>query len=230
MSLAVFQADCKRALGSLTHLSNDELDEYINNEEKIETILQGLDQSYVKDIENEKETLLATNSSLSEFNLTREPTLIEGRERVEELSVRGEELYKNVEEKMKEIREKSGDMSLETALALLQTAASEIEEESDKVATQFLCNEIELDEFLEEFLKKRIIMHTRLIKAEKMTKILSTDPVLNNVPSYVNAPPVSINSNYFPGITPNPVPNVPYPIGGISMPMPGNVNYFQNHY
>ena len=95
-------------------------------------------------------------------------------------------------------------MSLETALALLQTAASEIEEESDQVAKQFLCNEVELDDFLEDFLKKRILMHTRLVKAEKMAKILSSDPVLNNIPNYVNAPPVSINSNYFPGINPNP--------------------------
>uniref|UniRef100_A0A1Y1LPZ6 VPS37 C-terminal domain-containing protein n=1 Tax=Photinus pyralis TaxID=7054 RepID=A0A1Y1LPZ6_PHOPY len=230
MSLAVFQADSKRALGSLSNLTNDQLDEYINNEEKIESLLQGLNQSYLQEIEQEKETLLASNSSLSEFNLTREPALIEGRERVEKLSADGEEIYKTVEEKMNEIREKTGDMSLETALALLQTAASETEEESDKLTSQFLSNEIELDQFLEEFIEKRIVMHTRLIKAEKMAKILSSDPILNNVPSYVNAPPVNINSNYFPGINPNSAPNVPYPIGGISMPMPGNINYFQNHY
>lgn len=44
MSLAVIQADCKRALGQLSHLSNDELDVIINNDEKIEEILQNLDQ------------------------------------------------------------------------------------------------------------------------------------------------------------------------------------------
>lgn len=126
-----------------------------------------------------------------------------------------------------------GDMSIETALALLQTAASEMEEESDSIAKKFLDSDIELDEYLEQFLSRRRIMHMRLVKAEKLAKILSRDPTLNNVPTYINAPPVNINTNYFPGIpnfnNPQPAPSnpVPYPIGPLNMPMP---NYFQNHY
>lgn len=132
---------------------------------------------------------------------------------------------------MKILGEKSGDMSIETTLALLQTAASEIEEESDIVAKKFLDNEVELDEFLDAFLIKRNLMHLRLVKAEKMAKILSRDPSLINIPNYVNAPPVTINTNYFPGINPTPIQaSVPYPLGPMPMPMPGNMNYFQNHY
>lgn len=135
-------------------------------------------------------------------------------------------------------------MSLETALALLQTAASEIEEESDTIAKRFLENETELEDFLDEFLTKRRIMHMRLVKAEKLSKILQRDPTLNNIPNYINAPPVNINTNYFPGISgniPGNMPNsppyplgpstVPYPSGPIGMPMPAPpMNYFQNHY
>lgn len=44
MTLAILQADCKRALTNLAHLSNDELDEIINNEEKLEDILKDIDQ------------------------------------------------------------------------------------------------------------------------------------------------------------------------------------------
>lgn len=43
--------------------------------------------------------MLASNSSLVEFNIAREPELVEGRRRIEELSTQGEELYKSVEEK-----------------------------------------------------------------------------------------------------------------------------------
>lgn len=49
-------------------------------------------------MENEKETLMASNNSLAEFNLTREPELVEGRERVEALSKEGEELSKRVKD------------------------------------------------------------------------------------------------------------------------------------
>lgn len=122
-------------------------------------------------------------------------------------------------------------MSIETALALLQTAASEMEEESDKVAQKFLDNDSELDDFLEQFLAKRKIMHLRLVKAEKLSKILTRDPVYSNAPNYINTPPMNLNSNYFPGMPSNPAPAaMPYPTGPIGMPMPPMGGYFQNHY
>ncbi|KAJ8931356.1 hypothetical protein NQ314_015765 [Rhamnusium bicolor] len=82
MSLEILQADCKRAVSQLASLSNDELDEIMNNDEKIEGILSDLDQSYLKEIEQEKENLLATNNSMAEFNLSKEPELVEGREKI----------------------------------------------------------------------------------------------------------------------------------------------------
>lgn len=55
---------------------------------------------------------MASIKSLAEYNLAKEPQLIEGRERVENLSKEGEELTKVVEEKTKTIRESSpNDMS-----------------------------------------------------------------------------------------------------------------------
>lgn len=124
-------------------------------------------------------------------------------------------------------------MSLETALALLQTAASESEEESEKVANTFLDGEMELEDFLDKFLTTRKLMHLRLVKAEKMSKLISRD--YNSGSNYVNTPPLAINSNYFPGIpsmnnpSTNPNNSVPYPTGPLNMPMPGSMNYFQYH-
>lgn len=43
MSIEILQADCKRAVAKLGNLNNEELDEIINNDEKIEEILSGLD-------------------------------------------------------------------------------------------------------------------------------------------------------------------------------------------
>lgn len=101
MSIEILHSDCKRAVSQLGSLSNEELDEIINNEEKIEEILGGLDQSYLKEIENEKENLMASNNSMAEYNLSKEPELVEGREKIKELSEIGEELTKSVEDKTK---------------------------------------------------------------------------------------------------------------------------------
>lgn len=43
MSLAIAQ-ECKRAVSSLSNLTNDELDKIMNDDEKIENILTGSDQ------------------------------------------------------------------------------------------------------------------------------------------------------------------------------------------
>ncbi|CAG9861264.1 unnamed protein product [Phyllotreta striolata] len=240
MSIEILQSDCKRAVSKLSSLTNSELDDIMNNDEKIQDIITQLDQSYLKEIENEKENVIVSNTSMAEYNLSKEPELVEGREKIKELSEMGEQLTKSIEDKLKELKEKGGDMSLETALALLQTAASEMEEESEKTAKKLLEKEVEIDDFLDEFLEKRRIMHMRLVKAEKLSKILQRDPSLNNIPNYINAPPVSINSNFFPGIPTNPPSNLPYPVGppsvpyptgplNMPMPLPPRPNYFQNY-
>lgn len=61
-------------------------------------------KNYLKDVEAEKESLLVSNNSLAEFNLSKEPELVERREKIVELSERGEELTKNVEDKVKTLR------------------------------------------------------------------------------------------------------------------------------
>lgn len=47
--------------------------------------------------------ILASNRSLAEYNLSKEPALIESRERGQELAEKGQQLYKIVEEKINEL-------------------------------------------------------------------------------------------------------------------------------
>lgn len=48
---------------------------------------------------------MASNNSLAEFNLSKEPELVEGREKIKELSEIGEQLTQTVEEKTKILSE-----------------------------------------------------------------------------------------------------------------------------
>ncbi|CAG9769986.1 unnamed protein product [Ceutorhynchus assimilis] len=236
MSVQILHSDAKRAVSQLGDLSNEELDEILNNEEKIGEIIGNIENSYLKELQEEKENIIAQNNSMAESNLSREPELVEGREKLKSLYDEIEKLTKVVNEKTTELRDKGGDISLETALALLQTAASEMEEESDKSAKKFLDSEAELDQFLEEFQIKRKLMHTRLVKADKLSKILQRgDAAIGmGLPSYINAPPVSLNKGYFPGVpnlpvSPSAIGSVPYPVGPLNMPMPGGINFYQNY-
>lgn len=100
--------------------------------------------------------VLASNRSLAEFNLTRQRELTEGKCRLQQLSEEGQKLLENIEAVASQLskllhffdiimcfaisfhlifnifsEEKSGTTNAETILALLQTAAAEIEEESE---------------------------------------------------------------------------------------------------
>lgn len=73
---------------------------------------------------------------------------------------------------------------------------------------KFVAGEIEVDEFLEQFLTRRKLMHMRKVKVDKMKEIMRKASVQSN-PGY----PVT---NNFPGMS----PSLPYPTGIMSMPMP----------
>lgn len=52
----------------------------------------------------------------------------------------------------------------------LQVATMEAEEESDKIAENFLDGNLKVDEFLIEFSKKRVLYHQRQVKKEKLSQ------------------------------------------------------------
>ncbi|KAK0159368.1 hypothetical protein PV328_010253 [Microctonus aethiopoides] len=199
------EPDIPAALAMLNHLSNSELNELLNDDRKFEEVVKDIKQ--FKDLETEKEMLMASNRSLAEFNLTQQPTLEEGKKTLEELSETGSALCTRIQEKLDIIKEKSGSMSVDSALELLQAGATEIEEESEKHAEKFLAGELEVEEFLEQFLTRRKLMHLRKVKVDKMRELRRR----SSMRASGGYPP----SN-FPGIA----PSVPYPTGPVSMPMP----------
>ncbi|XP_071561292.1 vacuolar protein sorting-associated protein 37B [Temnothorax nylanderi] len=201
------EPDIPAALGLLSHLDNDELKELLNNDGKFEDIVRDIKQ--FKDLETEKEMLMASNRSLAEFNLAKQPELEEGKQVLKELSEQANQLCISVRSKIDEMRDKSGTMSVDAALDLLQAAAAEIEEESEGIAEKFLAGDIEVDEFLDQFLSRRKLMHLRKVKVDKLRELIRKGHS-NSTPGY----PIASN---FPGIT----PSIPYPTGPVAMPMPG---------
>ncbi|XP_033217754.1 vacuolar protein sorting-associated protein 37B isoform X2 [Belonocnema kinseyi] len=189
----------------IANLSNEELKELLNDDEKFEEVVKNNKQ--FQELETEKEMLMASNRSLAEYNLAKQPELEQGKQVVRELSERGSQLCSSVQEKLDEIKEKPGMMSIDTALEMLQTAATETEEESEKIAEKFLAGDTEVDEFLDQFTSRRKLMHLRKVKVDKMRELIkSKDRGISGYPTAGN----------FPGMS----PSLPYPAGLVSMPMP----------
>ncbi|XP_026488948.2 vacuolar protein sorting-associated protein 37B [Vanessa tameamea] len=216
----MIQPDYPSTIGLLAHLNSDELKEMLNDDTKFDTVLKDVKQ--VKDWETEKEMIIASNRSLAEFNLSKEPDLEELKSQVQEKSELGEQLCSRIQELLNEYKSKSAGISPDTTLALLQTASSEAEEQSENIAQDFLAGKIDVDKFLEDFEPNRKIMHLRKFKSEKMSELLR----IGGQSSYGNG----ISKPFLPYPSygnPQQIPNIPYPVGPLNMPMPG---MYGNHF
>ena len=173
----------------------------------------------IKGMECERDMLIASNKSLAEYNLSREPAYRSARQELIESHKAASELRKEVERKRDQLNEISRQTSLDTTLALLQTAAAEAEEDSDKIASQLLSGEISVDSFLSQFLAKRKTSHLRRIKTEKLMEHIRDQQRSGFISSAIDGSAGSAGP-----IRPAPLPPTgsipPYPMSGVQMPMP----------
>lgn len=107
----------------------------------------------VKALYSEKEMLMASNKSLAEYNLSQEPVLREARNKLQEKHRDTLRLAERVRLLKSEVDSKAGKTDPDTMLALLQAAGQEVEDESEKVAEDYLAGNItDVDDFLRQFL------------------------------------------------------------------------------
>ncbi|EDV47851.1 vacuolar protein sorting-associated protein 37B [Drosophila erecta] len=207
----MYQEYLNQLQASIAPMGSEELKELLNNDdkldEKVDEVLQVL--------RTQKVSVFEDNRSRAERNIEREPQIIELRSRLAELSEEGRTRCSSVQEKLSQLKEKSGGMGPETALALLQTAASESEEQTEEMVKKFNDSDTGVEAFLEEFLASRRTMHLRRLKAEKMQELMRKQrqgPPNTSLPAYGNVPSG--------GFYPMAGGSVPYPKMGPLMPMP----------
>ncbi|XP_011315061.1 vacuolar protein sorting-associated protein 37B-like [Fopius arisanus] len=79
--------DILAPLSMLNHLSNTDLGEILNDDGRFEEVVNDIKQ--FKELESEKEVLIAGNRSLAEVNLAKQPQLEENKKSLHELSETG---------------------------------------------------------------------------------------------------------------------------------------------
>ncbi|XP_045590810.2 vacuolar protein sorting-associated protein 37B-like isoform X1 [Procambarus clarkii] len=207
------EPDYGAALGLIKHLPTEELRDLVNNDDKLSELMKDLPQ--MKNLASEQEMLLAANKSLAEFNLSLEPKLSQAKQNLISKYEEAAKLSEEVNALKGEIDSTSGQYSADTLQALLQTAAHEIEEETENLVQSFLDKEHDVDDFLSKFLSKRKTAHLRRIKAEKIEDILNKQSSAHSSP-YPSQPStgggVGYGANQW---------SSPYPTQPMNMPMPG---------
>lgn len=154
----------------LQDLSQSELQELLDNPERVESM--ALESDEIQNIQLEREMALASNRSLAEQNLDIKPRL----ESQKEVLV---ERYSQLEAVREAYRQHcslkdgmAGQVSPEALFSRLQTEGSKTEAESEALADEFLEGSLPLDSFLDRFLSLRSLAHKRRVRIEKLQEIL----------------------------------------------------------
>ncbi|XP_008301030.1 vacuolar protein sorting-associated protein 37C [Stegastes partitus] len=154
----------------LQDLSQSELQELLDNPERVESM--ALESDEIQNIQLEREMALASNRSLAEQNLDMKPRL----ETQKEVLV---ERYSQLEAVRETYRQHCslrdgmvGQVSPEALFSRLQTEGGKTEAESEALADEFLEGCLPLDSFLDRFLSLRSLAHKRRVRIEKLQEIL----------------------------------------------------------
>uniref|UniRef100_A0A669DWL5 VPS37A subunit of ESCRT-I n=1 Tax=Oreochromis niloticus TaxID=8128 RepID=A0A669DWL5_ORENI len=156
----------------LCDMNLTQLSDMSENEDVLLNFFVSLPQ--LKQVTSDKEELINSILDMAKKNLQMEPHL-EGKR--QEMLYKYEQLTQMksaFETKMQRQHELSESCSLNTLQARLKVAAHQAEEESEETAENFLEGRIDIDEFLNSFMEKRTLCHSRRAKEEKLQQSINT--------------------------------------------------------
>ncbi|KAK5866692.1 hypothetical protein PBY51_020861 [Eleginops maclovinus] len=154
----------------LQDLSQSELQELLDNPEKVESM--ALESDEIQNIQLEREMALASNRSLAEQNLDMKPRVESEKEVLVERYSQLEAIRETYRQHCSLRDGMVGQVSPEALFSRLQTEGSKSEAESEALADEFLEGSLPLDCFLDRFLSLRSLAHKRRVRIEKLQEIL----------------------------------------------------------
>uniref|UniRef100_A0A3B3DJZ0 VPS37C subunit of ESCRT-I n=2 Tax=Oryzias melastigma TaxID=30732 RepID=A0A3B3DJZ0_ORYME len=174
----------------LQDLSQSELEELLDNPERVESM--ALESDEIQNIQLEREMALASNRSLAEQNLDFRPRLESQKELLVARYSKLEAFREAYRQHCSQRDGMVGKVSPEAMLSRLQTGSSRTEMESEALADEFLEGSLSLDSFLDRFLSLRSLAHQRRVRIEKLQEILRQK---NQANSFEMKPPVDISQS-----------------------------------
>jgi len=212
--------DYPMALSKIQVMSKEELDALLNDDEKFDDYIRSLQQ--IKQLYSEKEELMTSNKSLAEYNISQEPDIRSKRQELAEKHREAIEMVEKLKISRRELEAKSGNYKPDELYSLLQISSTEVEQDSEKIADEFLegdVSEANVDAFLEKFLEKRRLYHMRNVKVNKIKEIIENrnsnlTPIRRapQAPPLHSAPPQSSQNMMGSQGAQGYRPNIPYSI------------------
>ncbi|XP_046398698.1 vacuolar protein sorting-associated protein 37A [Ischnura elegans] len=154
----------------LVSVPTSELQRLWENEDRLEEAVLGLPE--ILQLQATVDELMARNEEIARETLSKQPLLeslkqsvIEKLETVATLK----ETYESLSQKYQKISEMYSPPQIKEAM---WQAATKSDEESERVAEEFLNGELDVEQFLDLYIEKRMLSHSRRIKEEKLSQQL----------------------------------------------------------
>lgn len=193
----------------LQELSQSELQELLDNAERVEAM--ALESDEIQNIQLEREMALAANRSLAEQNLDRRPYLESQKEALVSRYLQLEAVQQKYREHCAQRDGIEGQVSPEALFNRLQVESSKTEEESESLADDFLEGSLSLDSFLDQFLSLRSLAHKRRVRIEKLQETLRLRDSASSTTAGDKPEPSSASTAAPPNNPPAPTPAPPAP-------------------
>ncbi|XP_061558821.1 vacuolar protein sorting-associated protein 37B [Phycodurus eques] len=147
-------------------LSTGELRELLQSDDKMEQIIR-LNEKF-QELQVDREMMLASNRSVAEDSLARQPRLDNGRLQLAEKYRELSNLATMCWEKQSQLGTRVQKHSLQSAQNLLQEEVARAEENSEELLDKFMEGNVRLEDFLDSFQSSRKTYHIRRAQVEKM--------------------------------------------------------------
>ncbi|KAL3103274.1 hypothetical protein niasHS_002460 [Heterodera schachtii] len=157
-------------MSKLRNYTEDQLQNLLQDESRLNAMVDSMPQ--VSSLPNDKEIKLAQSKSLAEYNLSIEPQLNKALSHLRETHANAVRTKEEVNEMKAKLDSVAEARSLDSVCVSLKNRAQNAEDESETAAELFYKGAMEIDDFIKKFTEKRVIGHTRRLKAEKLAELL----------------------------------------------------------
>ncbi|CAF2405256.1 unnamed protein product [Rotaria sp. Silwood2] len=157
----------------INQMSLEELKKLMNSDEEVTNFVRGL--SEIQQIETIKESLKENIRRLALCNLEKQPTLTNEKQKLAQLHNEIRKMKDKYDSIRGEYDDQTGETSPDVIYVLLQTAASDLERETEQTAEDFFYGEKteeEVTDFERRFIEDRKRAHELKIRAEKFNELM----------------------------------------------------------
>lgn len=159
-------AKAPSSFAELDSLSLEELKDLNDKPEVMEVFLTNLES--VKKFDVDKEKVMLKNEELARLNLSLQSELETSKDELLKMCERLSDLKQTFAKSSQKQQELTEVLSMASIRTQMEIAANDAEEQSEAIADEFLAKQMPLEEFIQKFLEKRKLCHSRRAKEDKL--------------------------------------------------------------